>query len=328
MQSPSRQQDGATHYVLADLFESTIKQHVGKAARVAGWSERPPITQGYSGANVRVYDVDVVDGCTLYDVPLVTKDVYLAERQAMLLLRSQAYSSIPFSWSYDYASNERVLLCQQFIDADGDPLQDDIVERAALELARMHLANMGNTNTLGWLPHADHAYFCGEALLQQWRSSWNEALNDDEFVAVYGRYTEAMEGAAAIFLRAMDELWDEADTLTLVHGDLHDGNILVQGGIPYFIDWEQAHYGTLYLDLPSYLSPNQSLLYHDALASMGYVVPLATFQQRYADMTRSLGFRYMKFWIDRWLRGGAARDRSRANIASLITTALTGMPTP
>ena len=321
-------QDAAPEHMLELLLETTLKRHFGAAARVAGFRERSREETGYSGALVRVYDVDVIDGCSLYDIPLVVKDVHPVERQVMAFLDDKAYPNVPFSFGFDDTTTERALLCQQYIEANSDPWAEPTVRQAALALARIHVDALGCARQHDWLPHADHAYFSGDFIVSGWREAWTRALSDPDFAGTYGAFTGDMEQAAATLLTAMDQLWDEGDTLTLVHGDLHDGNIRVQDGYPYFIDWEMAHYGTFYIDLPNYFSPRTSLLYRDALASLGHEVPLDTFKQRYADTTRMLGFRYMPYWIDHWHRDAARRENSQHSISSLITTAITGVPTP
>ena len=53
----------------------------------------------------------------------------------------------------------------------------------------------------------------------------------------------------------MTALWEAGDSLTLIHADLHDQHVRSHGGRAYVIDWGQAHYGPLYVDLANYLRP-------------------------------------------------------------------------
>ena len=309
---------------LTTLFETTIRRHVAPAAHVTGFMERPSGKQGYSGATIRIYDVDVMDNATHSVVPLVTKDVGSVERETLAVLGQQSHPNVPYSCCLDPHDDQPSLLCMQYIGSNGSADQASVAEQAAVGLARIHAANLGRGEELRWLPRADHDYVNGGFILENWRDTWALTLPDEEFAAVYGEYTAPLNRAAEQFLASMDELWEAGDSLTLVHGDLHAGNVLVEGGTPYFIDWEQSRYGTLYFDLPNYFTLEQSLAYRDALEERGHTLPHQSFVRHYGETARMIGFKYMGFWLERWRRGGADRLQSRDVITSLINTALNG----
>lgn len=95
------------------------------------------------------------------------------------------------------------------------------------------------------------------------------------FAEEFGAYTPKLEEADTHFLHTMDALWGEGDSLTLAHADIYHPHVLVYGGQPYFINWGQAKYGSFYLDLPNYFTPETVLLYRDALARLGHEIPVA-----------------------------------------------------
>jgi hypothetical protein len=301
-----------------------IRQYVAPAARVTGFAERPSGKQGYSGATVRIYDVDVVDNGSHSILPLVTKEVGSVERETLAVLGEQSHPNVPYSYSLNWYDDDQALLCMQYIGNEGGAVQAPVAARAAVGLARIHARNLGRGAALHWLPRADHAYVNGGFILENWRDTWALTLQDEEFAAAYGEFTAPLRGAAEQFLASMDELWEAGDSLTLVHGDLHAGNVLIEGGTPYFVDWEQARYGTLYFDLPNYFTLEQSLVYRDAFEELGYALPLESFMRHYAETARMIGFKYMGFWLERWRRGGADRLQSRDIITSLINTAING----
>src|SRR6266540_5145547 len=70
--------------------------------------------------------------------------------------------------------------------------------------------------------------------------------------------------------------------LTLIHADINPSDVLVQDGKPYFIDWQTARWGPLYLDLPHHhCTLAQAELYRRALAARGYAIPPDAFAAHY-----------------------------------------------
>ncbi len=80
---------------------------------------------------------------------------------------------------------------------------------------------------------------------------------------------------------------------------------------PRFIDWEQAAYGTLYLDLPNYFLVETALAYRDALAAHGHAIPVPEFLERYHEVGRYMGLRYLGAALALWGMGGAQRAQGR-----------------
>jgi len=78
----------------------------------------------------------------------------------------------------------------------------------------------------------------------------------------------------------------------------------------YVLDWGQARYGPLYLDLPNYFARDDALLYRDALAERGHDIPRATFLARYDAARAYPGFKYFGFAFHNWFCGDPPHRRS------------------
>jgi thiamine kinase-like enzyme len=106
----------------------------------------------------------------------------------------------------------------------------------------------------------------------------------------------------------MAALYAEGDALTLVHTDINPSNVLMLDGVPYFIDWEAAHYGPFYLDVPHhFFTPALAEYYREALAEQGIEVPRARFAERFRIAARYTALRYMWWTFDAW-RGDHSAD--------------------
>jgi hypothetical protein len=67
--------------------------------------------------------------------------------------------------------------------------------------------------------------------------------------------------------------------------------VLVQEGKSYFIDWQTAMWGPLYLDLPHHhCTLAQAELYRRALAARGDAIPSDAFAARYRVAARYIGY--------------------------------------
>jgi hypothetical protein len=91
--------------------------------------------------------------------------------------------------------------------------------------------------------------------LNETQTQWERCLHDNRFHAEFGQYDARLRSALDQFLALMHDLTAEAETLTLINADLHPGHIrLLKDDRPVFIDWQQACYGSFYLDLVNYFS--------------------------------------------------------------------------
>ncbi len=291
---------------LEQLLGQTIRRHVRPDGRVVGVATRPmgEHEQGYSGARLERHEIGYrgVDG-VLHTVRLVTKDASLTERRVLERLAAQG-QCVPYSHTLDLTTDRSALVCQQDLGEDtldGAPPMGT-VRQVARRLARIHAANLGQSDELAWLPRADRAYV-EDVILADFRQQLALAREHPAFAAEYGETARRMEEAAQPFLASMDALWTDGHSLTLIHADLMDDHVLVHAGRPYLIDWGQARYGSLYLDLPNIFTPHTVLLYRDALAERGHDIPTEEFMRRYREAGRYTGFKYMGFLLSLWRAG-------------------------
>jgi aminoglycoside phosphotransferase (APT) family kinase protein len=273
---------------------------------------------------VQVHRVTFTDASgTVRTANLLTKHATLYERRILALLTRQGHRGVPFCHTLDLATDGRALVCQQHIPNAPYARSSGVVRRAALSLAEIHFANLGQASQLDWVRRADRSYLQGHVANS--RLHWERTLEDDEFAREYGKYTQPLEAAGRHFVDAMEAIWQQGDSLTLIHADVHPGHVLVADETPYFIDWDQARYGSLYLDLPNYFTLDEARLYSDALASLGYGIPEVRFVELYREASRYKCFKYLPHVLWLWRLGGDERTRGRSGIAGLLESALPGL---
>ena len=104
-----------------------------------------------------------------------------------------------------------------------------------------------------------HEDFRGRLWLYAWREQWERNLADPTFAAEFGRYTARLDLAMEQLLRTLEALTAEGASLTLLNVDLIPEHIRLWNNRPFFIDWEQAAYGSLYLNLPNHFTVETAL---------------------------------------------------------------------
>ena len=286
------------------LLEQTIRRHIRPDAHLLTFATQPmqEDEQGYSGARMErhVGSFRTPAGDTQL-VTLLTKDASLRERRVLDLLQSQG-QCVPFSHTLDLVTEGPMLVCQQDLSVDPSQAPPDMERQAARCLARIHAANLGRAGDLAWLPRADRAYV-EDSILADYREQLARARERPTFSAEYGSIAQQIEQAVAPFLTTMEALWTEGDSLTLIHADMMEDHVLIHASRPYLIDWGQARYGSLYMDLPNYFTPEGALLYRDALAEFGHAIPADAFMRRYRDAGRYPGFKYIGVLLFLWANG-------------------------
>ncbi len=292
--------------LLPRLLEDTLRAHVTASARLTAFSVEPTPERerDYGRALVQRYMVKYESEPGSGAVTLLVKEAPLVERRVMTLLTQQGQQGVPYSHALDLTSDALVSICQQDVVPDKVEVLPHSRARAVENLARIHLASAGTSTANTWLPRADRSYFEGGYVLDDSRRAWDEAMQVTDFASQWGPERRRLEQAATRFLADMDRLWEEGDSLTLIHADLHDAHLLVHEGEPYFIDWGQARYGSFYLDLPNIFSLEEAGLYRDALARLGRPVPKALFEERYRMASRYVAFKYMGYTIRASQSGG------------------------
>lgn len=310
---------------VGELIQATLKSRVSPEVRVIDVRQRERGTQGFSQVTLHYYDVVYEQTGVPTQIALVIKEVAPVERLTLEWLGERRLS-VPFSFALDTGGDGTTLLCMQYVGEA--PALADRTQRAAQALAAIHHAALGRRDNLLWLPPADPTFFAERIIDACWRRAWRYVLSGEGYIDWYGRwheprapdpfwqqfaeYDRPLEEAAARFLRDMTTLWQQGDILTLLHADFHSDNVRADDGRIYVIDWEQACYGPLYIDLPNYFTREESLLYRDALAVLGCDIPADTFLAHYDAASRYIGFKYFGFGVLSQRPDGPPRRREDA----------------
>jgi hypothetical protein len=254
----------------------------------------------------------------------VTKAATLLERRIVHHLAAQK-CAVPPVYIPDVTHEDRALIYMPFLEERSSLSHNQpdhpVTRSAAAGLAGIHARNRKNPPP--WLPHASED-FLRRLWLYAWREQWDENMADPEFAAEFGSYAQPLNSAMEQFMRTLEALTAEGDTLTLLNVDLIPDHIRLWRGEVRFIDWEQSSYGTLYLDLPNHFTVEMALTYRDALAQHGYEIPVMEFMESYRSTGRYMGLRYLGFSLWQWAQGGEERQRGRWFLYYTLTLALRG----
>lgn len=289
------------------LLAQTLARYVDPAAQIER-IEYVDLSSGLSGAPVRRYTIAyAASSGGNASTSLVTK---LVERREWLTLRhlnAQRQPNIPFAHALDEVRGEQVLICMQDVGdttrpTSLDPISEAELAREAEGLAAIHIANAGNTAALDWLPIVDREYIEDMIFQRTWRPAWETAIANREFVDTFAADIPRVEAAAATIAGDMADMLADAGARTLIHTDLNPSNVLVQAGTPYFIDWQSAMRGPLYLDLPHHhCTLAQAEHYRRARAAREHPIAAPEFAERYRVAARYIGLRYMWWTLEYWL---------------------------
>ena len=279
------------------LLLGTTQKYVSATATISR-VENLPIDPGVSGVNVRRYKLTLDDA---RQARLVTRPAPLAERRSLTRLGTQGHTCVPFSYTLDLTTNAVALVCMQDVGDKVVAYTPIASRQAAAGLAKIHQLNLGKEGELGWLPRTDRAYFVDFILNVCWRPEWERSLANTVFVREFGQYIEAVEASAANLPDIMQNLYELSDTLTLVHTDIYYSHVLEYQARPYFIDWGQTRYGSLYLDIPSHFySLEMAQIYRQELAALSIELNPADFERNYHLAGRFVALRYVWWWLNDW----------------------------
>jgi thiamine kinase-like enzyme len=290
------------------LLQETVTAFLSPAWDIVSVETRA-LASGMSEAPVSRHELLLAcPGGKTRSLRLVTKSAALRERRTLAWLTAQHQPNVPFSHTTDLTTDASALVCMQDVgDARRptslEPITEAELEREADGLAAIHLANRRRAQELAWLPRIDRSYFAEEVIARWWRPPWQRVLQDNEFRSAFRSYLAAVEAAVEPMVAEMAALAREEDSLTLAHTDINPSNVLVQDGRPYYIDWQVAHYGPFYLDLPHHFCTRQQAEhYRRALAASGHDLAASEFEERYRAAARCIGFRYIWWTLDNWRR--------------------------
>ncbi|CAA9566710.1 MAG: hypothetical protein AVDCRST_MAG49-3129 [uncultured Thermomicrobiales bacterium] len=306
------------------LLEATVARHVATGARIVAIEPRP-IGAGLSGAAVRRYQVTLDGPEGRRAVRLVTKEASSAERRAVALLNGQGQPSVPFGHALDPDGEAPALLCLEDLGDEHrpsslSPIPAEVFRREAAGLAAIHAANLGGTQDLGWLPRLGREAVAEAIERAFFRPAWERALAEPDFRRDFGAAIAPVERHAAAVADEMAALHAEDDAVTLVHTDINPSNVLLRGGRAYFVDWQDVHAGSLYVDLPHHFDTlARAEVYRVALAERGVAIPPGHFAKRYRIAARYTGLRYCWWALDAW-----REDRAMAPWVAHYLAMITG----
>lgn len=294
-----------TDKALTHLLQATIARYISVEAQIEHIFSSP-ITPGLSGAKIYRHQLTVKTPLGQKQTSLVTKEAELLERCILTQLNQQEQRAIPFSHTLDLTTDALALLClqdlgtQQRPDITG-PFPSSLLVQEAQGLAAIHMANLGHTEDLAWLPRADRSYVMTYIQQRFWRPAWEQVVHDAAFIELFGEAIPQVEARADTIADEMEALYYEGDTLTLVHTDLNPSNVMVCENAPYFIDWQIPRYGSLYLDIP-HLFPTleRAERYRQALERAGKAIAPRNFAERYRIAAHFVGLRYLWFPLKAW----------------------------
>lgn len=292
-------------------FEALLEQAHGEHRTILEIQEQPQGAQGYSGSQVCYFAVASRDSHgNVHSDTLVTKSASLLERRILHLLSSQG-CAVPPLVIPDLTREERAQIYMPFLDdrptfftGYSHPLTTSMADG----LAGIHAANLQKPPD--WLPRVSDRYL-DQLWLRAWHEKWESNLKDPEFAAEFGAYTPQLESAMERFMKTLEFLTTEGTTLTLLNVDLIPDHIRLWQGQIRFIDWEQCAYGSLYLDLVNPFTVENVLAYRDALARHGHSIPVPEFLERFHEIGRYMGLRYLGYSLWQWEQGGEERNRGR-----------------
>jgi hypothetical protein len=310
--------DPLARQALADVVSGVL----GAPARVRDVQEEAPGPQGESGGLVRSFTVSAEDSNgNLQTVRVISKEAWSRERHVLHLLSAQR-QAIPVTWVEDPSREGQAVIFQEYAeDYPWGVPHASLTQQTADALAAIHAANLGAAPE--WLPRADRS-FVDELYLRATQQEWERNLADPAFAQEFGRYTDPLHAALDRLLRVLGELTREEQTLTLINTDLNPAHLRLARGKPCFIDWDQAHYGSFYLDLPNVFSVETVLLYRDAWARRGLEIAPADFLERYREVGRYMGLRYLEVGLLNWRDRGDDWPFQRWFLYYCLTLALRG----
>ncbi|WP_342564419.1 phosphotransferase [Paenibacillus sp. FSL R7-0345] len=245
------------------------------------------------------------------EISLITKQATFVERSALSRLYSQG-AKVPFSLSGQPLHEGRSLLCIEDIDYRTDYSRLDIpaLQRKEIEaLAYIHHVNLGCKCDLPWLPPVNEAYIA-VMINENWKMAWEHAKQNPAFAETFGPETlTGIERIAGRIVEDMVPVIYDTDTYTMVHNDLNPGNVLVYNNDKIrFIDWEEARYGSLFMDIPMRCETlQQAEEYRRHLNTLGCHIPQQHFAELFRAASRYLGLRFMCWNLEVWQQNEQAR---------------------
>ncbi|MBP1993024.1 phosphotransferase family protein [Paenibacillus eucommiae] len=291
--------DKNEHY---GIINETLKLFVSSEAEILKVEEQA-IAKGFSAEDIVRHKIIIMDNKEEKVITFITKRSTLIERRVLSRLYKQS-ANVPFNFSYNYESDEPSTIYMQDIDFDTDYSKLNIEKILRSEyklLAHIHSKNYGLKDDLAWLPVADRVYII-KMLDERWKPFWDKALENEQFLETFAAYIPEIKAVAALIIDDMEIVINDESSHTLIHTDMHPGNVLVGSNDDlYFIDWEEAHYGSFYFDIPlRFNTYEKAEKYRQELVLQGIEIQQNYFAERYKVASRYIGLRYMAWTLGSW----------------------------
>lgn len=243
---------------------------------------------------------------------MICKKTDLKERRVMERLTAQGHAHTPAACSLDCVTDEPRWMIQQDLGKRIPATRDcpGWMRAAAEAFAEIHGNNLGRGDEMPWLPRADAAYW--EKIVTQISVTHFEkaVCEDPEFARQFEAVLPKLQAAGKRFAGEMTALCEEAQGMTLTHGDVQDiggSHVYDVDGRPYLIDFGFSSYAPFYIDLVDYFAPEEARLCQQAMAQRGHYISPAEFEERFRAASPYPGFIYMFPGIMHWKRGSEAR---------------------
>jgi fructosamine-3-kinase len=287
---------------LRQTIQSTIERYISPTAEILSINDLE-LAYGLSAVALKRHEIRLRDTNDERTINLISKQATLIERRVLSHLFEQS-ANVPFSYTPDLISSNRVYLCMQDVDYETDysHLNYHLLQsNELLALSHIHAVNYQKSDELSWLPFADPNHI-EYALNEKWRPSWDEAKLDTDFISTFGQYISEVEQSAEYIVKDIQEVLLDQSSHTLIHNDLHPGNTLIYNNKEvYFIDWEEARYGSLYLDISlRFREASQAENYRQLVNSLGLNLSKDIFTRRFHVASRYMGLRYMSWFLQVW----------------------------
>lgn len=245
--------------------------------------------QGRSGSLVEYFEVET----DLEQIVVVRKKVDELERRVVGLL-SDLHSAIPPT----YIDKAHGQIYQIFVEELGfvADTQAPLFVSAAKGLAKIHAQNLHNRPD--WLPLAVENPLESLAL-GNWRKQWELNQELPGFLDEFRKLRTALEEAE---LRLFEFMASNSylKTSTLIMADILPNHIRIYNGEACYIDWGQARFGSLYLDLANVYDTRGALVYRDCLAAEEVHIEAAEFINSYKTALKYAGLRYLATGLRNW----------------------------
>jgi hypothetical protein len=309
---------------LLELMQETVNRFIDPNIDILS-IESKPINMGLQAVELSRHTVQINTLGNKAELSLVSKNATRTERRVLTRLYSQK-ANVPFSLTFGSEEEERSLLCIQDVDYQTDYASIDIslLQKNELKgLSHIHTSNYGLRKELSWLPMLDSVHI-EKMIYERWKPQWQVAKETEKFIDVFGEYITSVEAAANTILEDIQFVLNDESSQTLIHNDLNPGNVLVHNNTDvFFIDWEEARYGSLFLDIPlRFGTLKQIEEYRELLATKSIEIPVPHFNQMYTIASRYLGLRYMTWNLTAWTSNSHAKDGLQKYLNMVAGTSL------